>query len=68
MKINDRVKHKKYGIGTIRNILFENTKREHFSVEFDVPNDDLHSCFETVKDHCGYFCNKNELEVIWWYI
>ena len=61
MKIGDRVNHDKYGSGTIKKAMFEDTKRELLVVEFDVSNSELHDCLGLVEEHKGLFCNTDEL-------
>lgn len=60
----DRVNHQKYGKGTIKYIMFEGTFRETYLVEFDVSNSELHDGYDLVKEHHGYCCSKEQLEVI----
>lgn len=64
MKIGSKVKHSEYGTGTITHILYEDTKRELFAVEFDVSNSELHDCFGKTKMYYGWFCKAEELEVV----
>lgn len=64
MKLHDRVKHPKYGVGTIIYVMFENTKREMYLVEFDVSNSELHDGLGLTKKFSGGFYVKSELEIL----
>ena len=61
MKIGDRVNHAEFGAGTIKVIMFEDTKRELIGVEFDVSNSEFHSLLGKCKNHHGYFCDRTQL-------
>lgn len=64
MNKGTRVKHKEYGLGTIKEIIFNKSKREMYLVEFDVSNSKLHNGFGIVADYKGYFSREDELEVV----
>ena len=64
MKKGDRVKHAKYGAGTIIHTMFDYTKHEIFLVKFDVSNSELHNGLAYSSENDCLFCSDNELEVI----
>ncbi len=64
MVVGMRVKHSKYGSGTIKYVMFENIAHKLYVVEFDVSNSELYDCLGISKLYKGRFCNADELEVI----
>lgn len=59
-----RVKHKRYGLGTIKGLMFEGRVREMYVVEFDASNSELHDCLGQTKENHGYFCSKREVVIL----
>ena len=62
--IGKRVKHEKYGLGTIKNIMFEGRIREMYIVEFDASNSKFHDCMGLTKEKHGWFCGKKEVKIL----
>lgn len=62
--IGKRVKHEKYGLGTIKGLMFEGRIREMYVVEFDNPDSVFHDCFGETKDKHGWYCSKKELVIL----
>lgn len=62
--VGKRVKHKKYGTGTIKNIMYEGKIREMYIVEFDASNSELHDCLGFTKEKHGWFCCKREVVIL----
>ena len=63
MERGQRVKHEKFGLGYIKQIMFKGKLREMYIVEFDKGNKDLHNCMGFTEDGKGYFCMKKEVEI-----
>lgn len=63
MERGQRVKHEKFGLGYIKQIMFKGKLREMYIVEFDKADKELHNCMGFTKDGKGYFCMKTEVEI-----
>lgn len=66
MKVGDRVRHKKYGDGTV--FYEDKGKAPHAAVCFDKKNEELHDLglygAPRVKDGHGLWCKEEELTLI----
>lgn len=62
MEIGQRIKHNEFGLGTVKYIMFEDTRREMYLVEFDNSNCKFHDGFSYCKQGHGYWCKKGEVE------
>lgn len=60
-KVGDRVKHEKWGKGTIRYI---DNLYQPYAVEFDKSFMAGHTCNRYCKDKHGLWCNEDELELV----
>ena len=64
MEINQRVKHEKFGLGTITHAMFVGTFREMYLIQFDESQEGLHDGFSFGKEKRCYWCRKKELEIV----